>query len=341
MEKGHVYYIKLGDGQHPEIARKCIEDDLLWLGFIEAPEDVIQEVLLNEQKSLSKDWKESWEPVRKKYPDKNSQTQTNYAKAIRQFYTATEDDYFFTFLNSTMYYCHPVGDIIPITESNTLGCFTPGSRIRATTGWKNCAETDESIKLSERNLSGLITKKKIYRGTICGLKEEEQKVFIHTLQQRFPESEKMKEAQAKIPELIKYVIHLLNDKDFEILVDMLLTKSGWRRVGEVGGTQKAIDMQYRIPITNETIYVQVKSVLDDNIVNKALKKLTEVFKDKENVTCYIVYHTLENDVKETIIPPTYENLLLKTLNRDALAKLCAEHQEVIDWLYQRTTGKFQ
>lgn len=333
----HIYYIKLGTGEQTPIAQKCIEDNLLWLNFYEASEDVIQQAIANEQNCS--DWKKAWEPVRQAYSDKNETTQTNYAKAIRQFYTATEDDYFFTFLNSTMYYCHPVGDIIPITENNTQDCFIAGTRIRATTGWKDHPETTDSIKLLERNLSGRITKAKIFRGTIYELTGIEKDTFLNTLEWYFPECEELEKAKNKIPKLITPVIQMLNDHDFEILVDMLLTKSGWLRVGECGGTQKAIDMQYRIPITNETIYVQVKSVLDDNIVNKALKKLTELFSDKENVTCYIVYHTLENGVKKTIIPPKYENLTLKTLNRDALAKLCAEHQEVIDWLYLRTTGK--
>lgn len=334
-----VFYIKLGAGNQINIAKKCIENDLLWLGYNEAKDETIKEAILNEQQDSSKEWKEIWESVRHSFPKANKQTQTSYAKAIRQVYTASEDDYFFTFLNSTMYYCHPIGDIIPITESNTHGGFDPGSRIRATTGWKDHPETTDSIKLLERNLSGRITKAKIFRGTIYELTGIEKDTFLNTLEWYFPECEELEKAKNRIPELITPVIQMLNDHDFEILVDMLLTKSGWRRVGEVGGTQKAIDMQYRIPITNETIYVQVKSVLDDNIVNKAIKKLTELFSDKENVTCYIVYHTLENGVKETIIPPKYENLTLKTLNRDALAKLCAEHQEVIDWLYLRTTGK--
>ena len=337
MAKGHVYYIKLGDGQHPEIARKCIEDDLLWLGFIEAPEDVIQKALLNEQKNPSKDWKESWEPVRKAYPDKNSQTQTNYAKAIRQFYTATEDDYFFTFLNSTMYYCHPVGDIIQITESNTQGCFTPGSRIRTTAGWKDHPETTDSIKLLERNLSGRITKAKVFRGTIYELTGIEKDTFLNTLEWYFPECEELEKAKNRIPKLITPVIQMLNDHDFEILVDMLLTKSGWLRVGECGGTQKAIDMEYLIPVDNKQVYVQVKSVISDKVCKEALKMISNELADKtNNITCYLVFHTIEPN---TSIPTEYKNLRVKTLDVSALANLCCNNQEVINWILMRTSGR--
>ena len=98
MNNCHVYYIKLGTGDRPDIAKNCIHNNLLWLGFNEVTEEEIKQALQNEDKIIcSTDWKDVWEPVRKVYREHNETTQTNYAKAIKQFYTATEDDFFFTF----------------------------------------------------------------------------------------------------------------------------------------------------------------------------------------------------------------------------------------------------
>ncbi len=331
-----VFYIKLGAGNQINIAKKCIENDLLWLGYNEAKDETIKEAILNEQQDSSKEWKEIWEPVRHSFPKANKQTQTSYAKAIRQFYTASEDDYFFTFLNSTMYYCHPIGDIIPITENNTHGGFDPGSRIRATTGWKDHPETTDSIKFLERNLSGRITKAKIYRGTIYELTGIEKETFFNTLKWEFPECKRLEEVKNTIPKLIIPVIQMLNDHDFEILVDMLLTKSGWLRVGGRGGTQKAIDMEYLIPVENKQVYVQVKSVMSDRVCKEALKLLSEELADKDNIICYLVFHTMNSG---TSIPVKYRNLNVITLNVTVLAQLCCNHQEIIDWLLLRTTGR--
>lgn len=331
-----VFYIKLGAGNQINIAKKCIENDLLWLGYNEAKDETIKEAILNEQQDSSKEWKEIWEPIRHSFPQANKQTQTSYAKAIRQFYTASEDDYFFTFLNSTMYYCHPIGDIIPITESNTHGGFDPGSRIRATTGWKKTPIEDDSITLSERIISGRITKTKIFRGTICELKGKDKEVFFNTLKWQFPEYEELENLRAKSIDLILKVIQELNAHDFEILVDMVLTKSGWLRVGELGGTVKAIDMEYLIPVENKQVYVQVKSVLTDKECIEALKLLSEELAFESNAICYLTFHT--NKTRKPI-PESNNQLIIKTLNGKTLAELCSNHQEVIDWLFQRTTGK--
>ena len=336
MKNCRVYYIKLGAGYQPDIAKNCITNNLLWLGYNEVPEDVIQTALQNETQYNYKDWKEVWNPVRKVYDDKNETTQTNYAKAIRQFYTATEEDYFFTFLNSTMYYCHPAGSIIPITENNARGCFAIGSRIRATTGWQDHPETTDSVKFLERNLSGRITKAKIFRGTIYELTGIEKETFFNTLEWHFPECEKLENVKKQIPNLVIPVIQMLNDHDFEILVDMLLTKSGWLRIGELGGTVKAIDMEYLVPVENEQVYVQVKSIISNKICKEALELLSEELSDKANVTCYLVFHTVE---PETSIPVEYKNLHVKTLNATLLANLSCNHQEVINWILMRTLGR--
>ena len=336
MRNCRVYYIKLGAGYQPDIAKNCITNNLLWLGYNEVPEDVIQQALQSETQHNCKNWKEVWNPVRKVYDDKNETTQTNYAKAIRQFYTATEEDYFFTFLNSTMYYCHPTGSIIPITENNAWNCFAIGSRIRATKGWKDHPETNDSIKFLERSLSGRITKAKIFRGTIYELTGIEKETFFNTLEWHFPECEKLEKAKKQIPNLVIPVIQMLNDHDFEILVDMLLTKSGWLRIGELGGTVKAIDIEYLIPVENKQVFVQVKSVISERVCKEALKLLSDELANRANITCYLAFHTIE---PKTLIPTEYKNLNVKTLDVTALANLCCNHKEIINWLLLRKTGR--
>ena len=336
MQKDNVYYIKLGSGSRIDIAEKCIANNLLWLGYNEATEDVIQKAIRNEQQNPSKDWKETWEDVRQSYSNANKTTQTNYAKAIRHFYMAKEDDYFFTFLNSTMYYCHPTGNIIPITETNNMDCFPVGSRIRATMGWKESPITNNSIIFSERIISGRLTKTKIFRGTICELTGKDKEVFFNTLEWQFPEYEELENLRTKSINLILKAIQELNAHDFEILVDMVLTKSGWLRVGELGGTVKAIDMEYYLPVTKQTVYVQVKSVLTDQECKEAIKSLSEELAFASNPICYLAFHT--NKTRQPI-PESNNQLIIKTLNGKALAELCSNHQEVINWLFLRTQGK--
>ena len=174
------------------------------------------------------------------------------------------------------------------------------------------------------------------QGTICELKGKDKEVFFNTLKWQFPEYEELENLRAKSIDLILKVIQELNAHDFEILVDMVLTKSGWLRVGELGGTVKAIDMEYLIPVENKQVYVQVKSVLTDKECIEALKLLSEELVFESNAICYLAFHT--NKTKKPI-PESNNQLIIKTLNGKTLAELCSNHQEVIDWLFQRTTGK--
>jgi hypothetical protein len=51
---------------------------------------------------------------------------------------------------------------------------------------------------------------------------------------------------------------LLGPRDFETLVDLVFSTSGWRRQGVVGKTQKTLDLDLILPSTGERAFVQVK-----------------------------------------------------------------------------------
>ena len=55
------------------------------------------------------------------------------------------------------------------------------------------------------------------------------------------------------------LIRLLTPQDFELLVDLVFTSSGWRRVGALGRAQKTLDLDLVLPSTGERAFVQVKS----------------------------------------------------------------------------------
>ena len=44
-----------------------------------------------------------------------------------------------------------------------------------------------------------------------------------------------------------------------VRVDLVFANSGWRRLGQVGKTQKTVDIELMLPTTGERAFVQVKS----------------------------------------------------------------------------------
>jgi hypothetical protein len=55
------------------------------------------------------------------------------------------------------------------------------------------------------------------------------------------------------------LVERLTWKDFELLVDLVFTAAGWRRIGILGKTKKHIDLDMIQPVTRERVMVQVKS----------------------------------------------------------------------------------
>jgi hypothetical protein len=85
-----------------------------------------------------------------------------------------------------------------------------------------------------------------------------------------PEVMRAREARGEFEAAVGALVRRLREKDFELLVDLLLARSGWVRVAKLGGATEGIDIEVENPATGEVAFVQVKSsanqrVLDDYV----------------------------------------------------------------------------
>ncbi len=100
-------------------------------------------------------------------------------------------------------------------------------------GWRWTDVNGES--LTKDRLSGALTKLAAYRGTSCGVDQADY-VIRRINGQKIPEVERALAASAEMTESVLGLMRLLEPRDFELLVDLVFTSSGWRRVGVVGKT---------------------------------------------------------------------------------------------------------
>ena len=73
----------------------------------------------------------------------------------------------------------------------------------------------------------------------------------------------MKDASGAREAFIKSIVPLIKNltwRDFELLVDLVFSSAGWRRLGVLGKTEKDIDLDMVQPVTQERIMIQVKAV---------------------------------------------------------------------------------
>jgi hypothetical protein len=161
-----------------------------------------------------------------------------------------------------------------------------GSRYRKTiNGWTDKDVNGETLWIN--SLRGSLTTTAGFRGTICRVRE-----FDYLLRrlngQVTPATEAVRTARLKLIEALTPLICGLHWKDFELLVELIMTQGGLRRVSATGGTQHTTDIELELPLTSERALVQVKSKLDQNTVEKVAADLIEA---AGGARVFIAYHT--------------------------------------------------
>lgn len=244
-------YIKLGRSGRWE--KECLENGILRFGYKETPFHA----------AVSGDW----ETVRKVWLKLRSDegAATRDVIQIRHFFEAGDDTLWITFYGGLLWWCFAK----PGVKQHRDG---KGSYRNTVAGWKN---TDiKGGKLSSEKLSGNLLKVQSFQGTIC-----EIKVFQYLKRklngQLLPEVEGAAQAENQMVRKIIPLMRLLTWQDFEVLVDLVFTNSGWRRLGEVGKAKKSVDIELLLPTTGERAFVQIKSSAGKRDLADYLNRLKE------------------------------------------------------------------
>jgi hypothetical protein len=117
---------------------------------------------------------------------------------------------------------------------------------------------------------------------------------------------------------------LLIPKDFELLVELIFSTSGWRRLGAVGNTQKTLDLDMSLPSTGERAFVQIKSRTTSKELAEYVAKIDEAGPFNR---MFFVFHSGEaeaTDERVTLIGP------------ERLAELVMD-AGLTKWLIEKTT----
>ena len=131
--------------------------------------------------------------------------------------------------------------------------------------WSNRSLRGDLLSVSE--LPGGVTQVAGFRGTVC-----EPSGWAATLRVILgtddPDVIAAAAARQAFTKATEALVKRLHPRDFELLIDLLLQRSGWARVARLGGATEGIDVEVENAATGEVAFVQVKSragqgVLDD------------------------------------------------------------------------------
>jgi hypothetical protein len=234
-----IRYIKLGQGGSWE--KECISGDIIRIGFGSARSDRFE---------LCR--KGRWDKLAATFvaEGKSKGMATRFTNELRLFCEDDGSTLWITFVGERLYWGFVART--PAAQSpDGDGVWRP---IRDR--WR-CADI-KGDELTKDRLSGALTKLAAYRGTSCDVDVSDY-VIRRINGNKMPVVECALAASKQMKASALGLIKLLGPRDFELLVDLVFTTSGWRTVGVVGKTQKTLDLDLILPSTGERAFVQVKS----------------------------------------------------------------------------------
>ncbi len=269
-------YIKLGRSGCWE--GLCLADGTLRLGYYEVPHELAQTGDLEALRAYFR------------RGGCTSQVASSHAKQVLDFYRAGPETLWITFSDGHLWWARADGPV-EFLGGSEAEMDARGSRLRCTRdGWQKTSLGGRPLRVSE--LNGALTKTAAYRMTICAV-EPFDYLVRKINDEDLPEVARAKGARNGALDSIRDLMRLLTWRDFELLVELIFSQSGWRRTGETGGTQETVDIELELPSTGERAFVQVKSRTDQGQLQDYMARLA----DRPESKMFYVYHTARTPLR--------------------------------------------
>lgn len=135
--------------------------------------------------------------------------------------------------------------------------------------WDNRSLAGRHLATSE--LPGIVTTTAGFKGTVC-----EPQGWREIL--RLIRDEDDVDVAAAMAARLAYqaavgkLVARLRPKDFEVLVDLILARSGWTRIARIGGATEGIDVEVENPALDEIAFVQVKAAAGQGVFDDYVER---------------------------------------------------------------------
>jgi hypothetical protein len=285
IHPGRVRYVKLGEKGRWE--KECSEKGIIRFGLGSAAATPERFPLCREGR-----WAALTESFRTEVKDKG--TATRFTNETRLFFEDDGSILWITFVGERLGW----GFLDPAPAEQHPDGDSVFRKVRG--GWRWTDLT--GAPLTKDRLSGALTKLAGYRATSCNVDVAEY-VVRRVNGQRTPEVERAVVSLEEMKASVLDMMRLLEPGDFETLVDLIFSVSGWRRQGIVGKAQKTLDLDLLLPSTEERAVVQIKSKTDSAELADYVARLDDLGPYDR---MFFVYHSGEaatDDERVKVIGP--------------------------------------
>lgn len=135
--------------------------------------------------------------------------------------------------------------------------------------WDNRSLSGRYLATSE--LPGIVTTTAGFKGTVCEPKGWRE-ILRLILDEEDADAADAMAARLSYQAAVGKLVARLRPRDFEVLVDLILSRSGWTRLAKVGGTTEGIDVEVENLAVNEIAFVQVKGAAGQGVLDEYVEK---------------------------------------------------------------------
>lgn len=303
IEAGDVRFIRLGEGGG--WARSSFENGWLTFGYHAVPHEVCV--------------REDWDEVRRLLQYRpNEGSITNGVNEVAAFYEMGADCLWITLADGHLWWAFAEEEVTWLGADDGAP-----SRFRKVIGqWRNDDVLGRPLRTSE--LSSSLTQVTGYQGTICKVRSSDYLLRrINAIEE--PVAVAARQAQETMVAVAIDMIQMLHWADYETLVDLIFSRSGWQRTTRVGARLIDVDIVMEQPTTGESAFVQVKSKASQKVLTDYLQR----FRESGHDHFFFVCHSASGSLR---LP---DERGLHLLEGRRLAEV-AVRNGLFEWLAQRT-----
>ena len=270
-----IHYIKLG--RNHAWWEECLNNNTIRLGFNTGDPEVLEMANSGD-----------WDSLKKVYWPSRTKTPTQHTNQMRKFFEDTGKTLWITFEDGCLFYGFSNGgQVFPFKGVGQEKFGSSSYRKMAREGWSNLDAKGKTLRLEE--LSGRLTKTAAFRQTICDFGKEVENYLRNRIGGKVsPEVEQTETSKKGLEEAIGVLIRSFTYWDFELLVELIFSQSGFRRTTTTGGNQRLTDLDLINPVTGDKAFVQVKSATNQSQFEEYLNRRR---RERDNFRMYYVFHT--------------------------------------------------
>ena len=127
--------------------------------------------------------------------------------------------------------------------------------------------------LAVADLPGIVTAVAGFRGTVC--EPQGWREILRLIRDEDDEDAAAANAARKVYEsAVARLIARLGPKDFELLIDLILSRAGWTRIARLGGATEGIDVEVENVAIGEVAFVQVKAAAGQSVLDEYVARFS-------------------------------------------------------------------